>query len=355
MSESQQALMLEEGSDESDQQTQMPQRNRLAPVAMVVAIVLAVSLALFSGFVGPRMPVASDPSDLLGAAESSPVEETPEKRAKEAIAELDKDKDGTISLKEWVGDDAIFNAKGPEYEEVKKEFDGIDKDTSGKLDLSEMTAFENHPQDHPQETPEQMAKQRLADLDQDKDGMLTLEEFVDDAAIFSDKTGDEFKDKKQQFDGLDRDGNGKLDADEYVKAFQSDHPHHGGGQQHPGHGGGPQYVEEEPSVLPDGCERSVAHPGAKLVKTEEKCREAAQKLGKKFLKSGSWKNGFGGCMVQFLRPRQQQEMVVFNRNMDDDATKEITYKVDPAEKEYYKQVCVVEPEPHHDMPPDAPP
>merc|ERR1711920_249446 len=161
----------------------------------------------------------------------------------------------------------------------------------------------------------------------DKDGMLSVKEYLDDDALF-DAKGAEYESVKQQFDGFDKDGNGKLNFEEFAASHEP--ADHGSG----GHEG-PKSVVEEPGVgLGMSC------PTGKLVTEEAECRAAAETLGYTFKKQGTWKHGYAGCMVQFCGKCETKKFVILNL-ASDDTSRHVTWGADKTTDEWYNQVCKV--------------
>lgn len=123
------------------------------------------------------------------------------------FAELDKDKDGTISR-----DEAAAHPR------MVKEFDAIDTNKDGKLDKAELMAHHKAMQ---AKRAEAMGE-RFKKADTDNDGSLTKEE----------ATAGKLPMVAAHFDLIDANKDGKV-TEEELKAFGKQHAHHGGMKREP--------------------------------------------------------------------------------------------------------------------------
>lgn len=96
-----------------------------------------------------------------------------------------------------------------EIEQLKKEFDSIDADHSGELDLRELKFFMNA-----NNLEAQFANLALKLFDKDGNGQISFDEFVEFTKALSQLDKDPIILQKMLFSTLDKDGSGDLDAKE---------------------------------------------------------------------------------------------------------------------------------------------
>ncbi|CAB9497621.1 FK506-binding protein 2 [Seminavis robusta] len=107
-------------------------------------------------------------------------------------------------------------------EEAKEMFEKADKDGDGKLSREEFNSlFDEQLKDVEDEDELEMIHEQLTNFwngqDKDEDGFLTLEEFLQSSHFDSDPGYE--SDPQEEFDALDKDGNGKLDKEEISGFF----------------------------------------------------------------------------------------------------------------------------------------
>jgi len=140
------------------------------------------------------------------------------KETPDVIQELDGDKNGKLSLdeilKSYLGDGGQDGGHDTEDETMRKQevekFKAADRDSDGLLDQKEVTAFYN-PDVHDVNVLLVMAQQHIESKDDDKDGLLTIDEF------WKVLQGEERSEHDlQTFKQLDKDGSGKIDKKELL-------------------------------------------------------------------------------------------------------------------------------------------
>eukprot|EP00931_Biecheleriopsis_adriatica_P106102 TRINITY_DN80615_c0_g1_i1.p1 TRINITY_DN80615_c0_g1~~TRINITY_DN80615_c0_g1_i1.p1 ORF type:complete len:302 (+),score=87.79 TRINITY_DN80615_c0_g1_i1:104-907(+) len=94
--------------------------------------------------------------------------------AESTLRSKDLDKDGELSLHEFWEGDVAMDENSQVYDEERTEFDLLDKDKNGKLNVEELKAWEsgNH-------HTEGALKQLLKQADKNSDSHLTVEELTD--------------------------------------------------------------------------------------------------------------------------------------------------------------------------------
>lgn len=140
---------------------------------------------------------------------------THEEDLKHYFNSTDSNKDGLIDLEEYThdheGDSPEDEADRAEHAEYRKHqtatFKSADKDGNGKLNETEARAA-LRPHLDP-ETQAVAAKYEMKMSDEDKDGELTLTEFMAAAET-------EHVHAEKEFKRLDKDGNGKLNLEEFA-------------------------------------------------------------------------------------------------------------------------------------------
>lgn len=101
------------------------------------------------------------------------------------IADIDRDKDGFVSLKEFLGEySEEEGAETPEWvsEETKRFHEEYDKNKDGKLDKSEVKEWILPETDHIMAAEE--ARHLVSSADDDGDGKLNAEEIDKHYAVF---------------------------------------------------------------------------------------------------------------------------------------------------------------------------
>lgn len=101
-----------------------------------------------------------------------------------------------------------------EIENLKKEFDGIDKDHSGELDLKELKTFMDLNNLEPQ-----FANLALKLFDKDGNGQISFDEFIEFTKALGKLDKDPMTLQKMLFSTLDKDGSGDLDVKEIHSFF----------------------------------------------------------------------------------------------------------------------------------------
>jgi Ca2+-binding EF-hand superfamily protein len=174
------------------------------------------------------------------------------------LAELDADKDGTISAAEAAG-----------HPRIAEKFAEIDANRDGKLDRDELAAMkgrhgkgERGRGHHGKKDPAEHAAHMLAKFDADKDGSLSKAEVE----------GRRFADK---FDTIDADRDGKL-AQAELAAFKAEHHGKGEGKGwgHGGHHGKKDPAERAAHML----EKFDADRDGSLSRAEVEGRKLADKF-----------------------------------------------------------------------------
>lgn len=150
---------------------------------------------------------------------------------RDEIQIVDDDKDGAVSWKEHCTDvygaecaeqDECFTdpqtdedkANAFNYKKDKVLYKASDVNTDGILDFAEFVIFK-HPR-RSEATQRVVVKAKLEQLDADKDGSLSLEEFLTETKEQTTDTKTHKMEEERFKDELDTDGNGKLDEPEIL-------------------------------------------------------------------------------------------------------------------------------------------
>jgi len=148
--------------------------------------------------------------------------------AEKQMKQNDLNRDGNIEFDEYKKatygfmDDNDVNAESnaDQYKDMltrdKRRFDRADADLNGKLNSEEFASF-LHPENH-EHMKGLVVEETLEDIDKDKDGVISLEEYIGDLWPEEDREGEEpewIKTEKEQFrDHRDKDKNGLMDKAE---------------------------------------------------------------------------------------------------------------------------------------------
>lgn len=146
---------------------------------------------------------------------------------KTVLNEIDLDKDGKLSLEEFLEDTGDDDDDQQEPEEVERKethrkvesakFAAADTDKDGLLDAEELPSV-FFPETH-DGVLSLVAKHALQERDQDGDGLLTLQEFWDGDSLEEEEEL-VIESEQEAFRKLDADSSGKLDVYE-LKAWES--------------------------------------------------------------------------------------------------------------------------------------
>jgi len=129
------------------------------------------------------------------------------------LKDMDTDKDGKLSNKEFVG------AKGFDGEkERKEEFKEADLNKDGFMDHDEIAS--HHHFHHSEEVEHTLTNRAMGDKDGDKNGALTLREFFHHLQIEGEDPVEIPEDDQEVFRTLDTDGSGTLTLKE-LKVWES--------------------------------------------------------------------------------------------------------------------------------------
>merc|ERR1719233_2190866 len=103
-----------------------------------------------------------------------------------------------------------------DHQMLKDQFDQIDLDKNGEICLDDLTKY-LHKQGGTKEEAESRASHIIATVDQNKDGVVTIDEFKN--AKLARMIGNDEKLLKKQFRRIDEDRNGYITHDELSKLF----------------------------------------------------------------------------------------------------------------------------------------
>jgi len=180
------------------------------------------------------------------------AEEETEDGMAQMFAEMDTDKDGSLSLAEYSGlSNEEDHGMSPEEladtrREQKLSFDKLDEDKNGKLSQAElakemeeppapeddeMSAMEEGAEEQDMEGTEgdeavdvkHMAQQVMEDLDKDKDGFVSLKEFEGENLDGAEELDEETKKEVlKEFQNADKNNDSKLSAEEILAFTNGD-------------------------------------------------------------------------------------------------------------------------------------
>jgi calcium-binding protein CML len=143
----------------------------------------------------------------------------------EIVQKFDIDKDGKVSLKEYLAENAVRHPskqKDEVEQEKTQEFKDNDDNKDGLLDIEELTGIYHHHLNDKVET--KLTAVAMKDKDLNKNGALTIEEFYQHVTDGEGGAGDISDDDRTEFKKLDVDGSGTLTLKE-LKAYESGHFH----------------------------------------------------------------------------------------------------------------------------------
>merc|ERR1719356_2037132 len=124
----------------------------------------------------------------------------------EIVQKFDTDKDGKVSLKEYLAENSLRHPSAQRDEREKEkteEFKNNDENKDGLLEMEELTGIYHHHLNDKVET--KLTAIAMKDKDKNKNGALTLEEFYQHVV---DAEMEISEDDKKEFKKLDVDNSG---------------------------------------------------------------------------------------------------------------------------------------------------
>lgn len=145
-------------------------------------------------------------------------------QVRQEFISIDKDSDGKITLDELevTYTDGVGGTNQEAHkEEVRKRFVAVDKDNSGNLTLEEVTLLMDPGKD---ETLMQIEVDEIMGAqDKDKDGMISLDEFLlNEGGTLSEAEREELT---KEFSSYDKNGDGKINEEELRAVIVDPHAH----------------------------------------------------------------------------------------------------------------------------------
>jgi len=134
----------------------------------------------------------------------------------EVMKDMDTDKDGKLNWAEFLGDAAEVPEE--EQNEKQKQFEELDTNKDKTIDMDELAQMYHHHTNDLVET--ELTNVAMKDKDQDKNGVLSLEEFFQHLSMEGEAPADIPEEDKEIFKKLDTDGSGSLTLKE-LKAWES--------------------------------------------------------------------------------------------------------------------------------------
>lgn len=134
----------------------------------------------------------------------------------EIVQNQDKNKDGKLTLEEFMGDPAQVEEK--RQKEIASEFKNLDSNADGFVDADELTSLYHHHVND--EVEHKLTQVALKEKDEDNDGTISLREFYAHLQMEGEPEVDIEEEDKAVFEQLDTDKSGTLSLEE-LKAWES--------------------------------------------------------------------------------------------------------------------------------------